>query len=431
MDVKKVILKSAPWVIGDAIISLRNRKFDGLRRSGCYGFYRDYYERLLYASAGIIADEQHKRFIKLENSLGLKLSELGKQSKAELKKYSLFSNAGKLHEMSTGGTTGASLKFHLSNEDLQERAAITDTYWNSVGYYNQKAIWFSGKNFVSPMDLISKRYYKNDISRNLRYYSTFHLSKLDMTAYIRSINDYAPEVLIGFPSTILDIMRYSDILNCPVNDSIKLILPTAETLNETFYSIIKQNLPSAKIFDQYSSSEGAPFIFQCERGIHHFWCSTGIIERGINPGVPIYNFSGEQGVVTSFFNRATPLLRYQINDIFEFTDKICECESNYPVVKRIEGRSLDVFISKFTGVVNQGNLSNSTKGVNGLYGFQIEQPAIDDRNVRVFVSCTESFDPKNQARFRAALSERIGAYQIQLDYSGLRQSSSGKYRLII
>lgn len=92
----------------------------------------------------------------------------------------------------------------------------------------------------------------------------------------------------------------------------------------------------AKVRDQYASSEGAPFVWECEYGHYHYDVTTGIIEQ----------MEGSNEVlVTSFTTYGTPLIRYRIGDsmVFSKSNDLCECGFNTPLVESIEGRAIDFY----------------------------------------------------------------------------------------
>src|SRR5690606_26549566 len=112
-------------------------------------------------------------------------------------------------------------------------------------------------------DISKNRFWKTDPFHHVRYYSTFHIKDEYLKYYVEDLLFYKPEYLVGFPSTMLEIAKYG--LNNGYEfpkGIVKAIFPTAETVTaETRFSIEK--FFKANLYDQYASSEGAPFIFEC------------------------------------------------------------------------------------------------------------------------------------------------------------------------
>jgi len=115
------------------------------------------------------------------------------------------------------------------------------------------------------------------------------------------------------------------------------IFPTSETVTTEYREVIEKAF-GAKVRDQYASSEGAPFVWECECGNYHYDITTGVIESMDD---------SNEVLVTSFTTYGTPLIRYRIGDsmVFEDPSKVCDCGFNTPLIKSIEGRTSDFLYS--------------------------------------------------------------------------------------
>ena len=184
-----------------------------------------------------------------------------------------------------------------------------------------------------------------------------------------------------------------------------------------------------KLVDQYASSEGAPFILECESGNLHIHSLTGIFEV-VDENMQPAN-EGEL-LVTSFTTKGTPLIRYRIGDRITLAppDKKCSCHSFFPLVDKIEGRSTDYILSPTRGKVNLGNISNSTKEVSGIIKFQVIQQELNKVQVKVVVS--NSFNHIEKEKFIRALENRFGpGLTINLEIvDNIEVEKSGKFRLV-
>lgn len=207
-----------------------------------------------------------------------------------------------------------------------------------------------------------------------------------------------------------------------------LFFPTAETVLPMHRDVIGEVL-GCPLVDQYASSEGAPFILQCHQGHMHLQPLTGVFEvvdENLQPSA-----EGEL-LVTSFTTHGTPLIRYRIGDRVKMaaSDFQCPCACAYPVVEKIEGRTLDYVLSPDNGKVNLGNISNSTKNIRGIICFQVVQECLE--MVIVYVVASKSFDSKERVRFRDALAERFGqnmAIDIKL-VTEIPREKSGKFKIV-
>src|SRR5690606_23230962 len=247
--------------------------------------------------------------------------------------YTIGKDKGLLSK--TGGTTGKSLEVLYTKKNIQERFAILDTFRNSQYYkLGKKTAWFSGKNLLTEKDINKNRFWKTDHYHKVRYYSTFHIHQKYLNYYLEDLFNYKPEFMVGFPSTMFEIAKYGIQNNLKFKKGIiKAIFPTAETITPEIRNTI-ESFFNTKLFDQYASSEGAPFIIECREGNLHQELQSGVFEVLDDNNEPT-NIG--RLVVTSFSSYGTPLIRYDIGDLIELSDKTCTCGNSNPLVVKILG----------------------------------------------------------------------------------------------
>lgn len=329
----------------------------------------------------------------------------------------------------TGGTTGSSLEVVFTKDDWQDRFAFLDSFRNDFGYsLGKKTAWFSGKNIISENDIKKLIFWKSDYLYNVRYYSTFHINNQTLQIYIKNLLKFQPEFLSGFPSSINEIAKYGIYkgIDFPPN-IIKAVFTTSETLTPE----IRHNIElffKTKIYDQYASAEGAPFIVECSYNKLHLELQTGVFEV-----LDENNNDSSIGrlIVTSFHSNGTPLIRYEIGDSIEMSKDKCVCGNNNPLVNNIFGRIDDFIYSSETGKIYLGNISNCTKNTKGILNFQIIQKKINSIEIRLEVD-NEIFNKKNEIIFIKNLRDRVGyKMKININYvKNISKEKSGKFRLV-
>jgi phenylacetate-CoA ligase len=337
----------------------------------------------------------------------------------------------KLEKSKTGGTTGKSLEVKFFFRDSQERFAFLDDFRSRFGYeLGKKTAWFSGKNLLTARDVKKNVFWKTDFVHHVRYYSTFHIKDDYLKYYVEDLIRFGPEYLVGFPSTILEIAKYgiANGYDFPEN-IVKAVFPTAETITEETRYFIEKFF-KAKLYNQYASSEGAPFIIECEKGNLHLELQTGVFEVLDENNQPAQ--SGRL-VVTSFTTAATPLVRYDIGDsiTLENADKTCSCGNNNPLVKEILGRIDDFIYSIENGKINLGNVSNTLKDTKGIIRFQAVQNKLDELELYVVVD-HDIYSKQIEKVFLQNWRDRVGnVMKIHLHYvSEISVEDSGKYRIV-
>lgn len=329
----------------------------------------------------------------------------------------------------TGGTTGKPLEVLFTYENMQERYAMNDVFRGKFGYkLGKKTAWFSGKSILSKRDLRKNRFSKTDYLYNVRYYSTFHLKNQNLIHYINDLIEYKPQFIYGLPTSIYEIAKYGNNNNIKFPSGIiSAIFTTAETLTEEMKSNIELFF-QANTYNQYASSDGAPFIVECEKRNLHLELQSGVFEVLDNNNLPT-----QLGrlVVTSFTTYGTPLIRYDIGDSIELSDEICSCGDNNPVVKQILGRVDDFVYSPENGKLYSGHISNTTKNTKGIIKFQVRQDKLNDLDI--FIEIDEKvFNTDFANNFLKNWKTFVGnKMNINLHYTDkIELEKSGKFRLV-
>lgn len=438
------MLKYIPVFFQNVLISVYNTLQYKKRHSGKYLFYRKYYKDFSTASVSEIKNEHERRLTKFLN-----ISVIGSKWYEPFKKYQILADFPILNKKDiinnlesistvkekyafvslTGGTTGASMKVLYTKENIQERHALLEHFRAQYGYkLGKRCAWFSGKNIVTEKNLKKGICYRDDYINKIRFFSTFHITDSNFDVYWAAFCKFTPEYIVGFPSSVYELCSMAAARGLRLENTVKVFFPTAETLLPIHRKVIGFVL-GCKIADQYASSEGAPFILECEHGGLHIHPLTGVFEVVDENMQPAQE--GEI-LVTSFTTEGTPLIRYRIGDRIKLApkDKQCCCGSCFPLVEKIEGRSNDYILSPTHGKVNLGNISNSTKDVAGIIQFQVIQS--ESESVEVLVISTSVFSNIQQEKFISALAERFGP-KINIDLKlvdEIPNEKSGKFRFV-
>lgn len=447
-----LIYKNSPEFVQNMMISFFNIKEYKNRYRGSYGAKRMTYSNNKHLSLEELKIIQKKKFSHLI-SYAVKYSKFystlyhGLEAIRDINnieqlpivnKELLRRNIGDVYTVKkrnsvlskTGGTTGKSLEVRFLKNDMQERFALMDNFRGKSGYkLGEKTGWFSGKELLVTRDVKNEVFWKTDFYHNVRYYSTFHVKPLYMGKYLKNLIDYKPRYLVGFPSSMLEIANYGirNNIEFPKN-IVRAIFPTAETVTDKSRSTL-ESFFKAKVFDQYASSEGAPFIFECTKGKLHLELQSGVYE--VLDGAD-NNCSEGRLVITSFTTYGTPLIRYDIGDSVELDNlSTCSCGNQNPLVKRILGRVDDFIYSMENGKINLGNISNTLKDVNGIKKLQVCQNHLDKLNIKLVVDSV-LFSVNDESRFIKNWRARVGDKMI-LNITLVEDipvEKSGKYRMV-
>lgn len=448
---KEKIYNRAPHVIQNLLVTLYNYRSYKIRYNGKYAYYKALFkknESLTLEELKQLQKEKYSKFVShaVQNSQYYKrtigsipeFNELANISRLPiLAKEEIRTNLESIYTIEraqaaiskTGGTTGKSLEVYYKTQDIQERFAMLDNFRSNFGYeLGKRTAWFSGKNILTARDVKKNRFWKKDYLNNVKYYSTFHIKKEYLVHYINDLIKFKPEYFVGFPSNMLEIAKYgmNNNLNFPPG-ILKAIFPTAESILPLDRELIESYFHCG-VYDQYASSEGAPFILECTHKKLHLELQSGVFEVLDNRNQPAQ--SGRL-VVTSFTTHGTPLIRYDIGDSIALSDETCTCGNHNPLVKQILGRIDDYIYSPERGKINLGNVSNTLKDIKGIVNFQAIQNDVDHIVIKI-IKDDVTFTQSQMNKFKQNWVDRIGE-QVKLEFEYVQAipvEKSGKYRLI-
>ncbi len=186
-------------------------------------------------------------------------------------------------------------------------------------------------------------------------YSSFHITEKNIPYYVKSLNKFRPDAIDGFFTCMCDVASYIERHNIPLKFRPVAVFPTSETLTQSGRDLLERVF-GCKVYDQYASSEGAPFVTECKDQKLHIELATGVFEHLSEDDTEI--------LVTSFTTYGTPLIRYRIGDRMEFdAPDGCSCGMSGPLVRQIQGRRLDFLYTPDGAKINAGNVANLLKNL--------------------------------------------------------------------
>ncbi|MHB8828647.1 MAG: phenylacetate--CoA ligase family protein [Syntrophales bacterium] len=327
----------------------------------------------------------------------------------------------------TGGTTGKSLVVLFTREDNNKRMAMLDHFKARVGFEHikMKRATFNGKHIVPPRQK-QKVFWRYNASCRQMIYSSFHITEENMRYYVKSLNKFKPQAIDGFFMSMCDIAGYIERHNIKMTFIPVAIFPTSETLTKPGRELLERVF-KCKSYDQYASSEGAPFITECKKQVLHVELASGVFEH--------VEEDNSEVLVTSFTTHGTPLIRYRIGDamIFEQPDKTCACGLESPIVKEIQGRRLDFLYTASGAKINGGNVANLFKNMpNALIRAQTIQNRMDEIVIKLQAD-KNLYKPEYDDLLRSEFLHKFGdATKVRIEHvDEIPREKSGKFKLII
>jgi phenylacetate-CoA ligase len=272
-------------------------------------------------------------------------------------------------DVATSGTTGQPLRLKRSIQSLAIEQAMFDWMAAKVGvdYGNSRIAVLRGDEVKDPNDPAPP--YWVEVGRNKVVFSSVHLNNRTFPHYERKLQEFQPDILTCYPSSLELLTHLAE----PRKSSIgfKLCITSSETLGTGLRERVKRVF-GAPLLDYYGQTERSCAAYSLEDGIYRFIFPYAYPE--LIPGP-----DGKCGIVgTPFWNRAQPLVRYDIGDIAVLPEAAAESESErekislgYATFNGIEGRRSDCL--KLADGSRVFGLDRVPSGVDGAASVQIVQ----------------------------------------------------------
>jgi phenylacetate-CoA ligase len=271
-------------------------------------------------------------------------------------------------DVSTSGTTGQPLRLKRSIQSLAVEQAMFDwmTAKAGVDFGNSRIAVLRGDEIKDPND--PEPPYWIDVGARKVVFSSAHLNVRTYPAYERKLQEFKPDILMAYPSS-LDLLTH---LAEPRNAGLplKLAITSSETLSQGLRARVARVF-GAKLLDYYGQTERSCAAFSLADGVYNFVFPYAYPEF-------IAGSDGKSGIVgTPFWNRAQPLLRYDIGDIAVLPDTATDesvrerISLGLAAFAGIEGRRSDCL--KLADGSRIFGLDRIPSGVDGAASVQIVQ----------------------------------------------------------
>jgi phenylacetate-CoA ligase len=321
---------------------------------------------------------------------------------------------------STGGTTGAPLKYKQDLRAHAVRYAFAWYWWRSIGYRfgDDVCTIMGGSLQPGPASLGSR----------LRpWISRYHgVSCLSMNRQVADrtyeiIRRYQPTIIYGYPSMIAEFCGYVCKQDAAF-ECIKGIVTTAEMLLPKYREQIEKTF-GAPVYNNYGCNDGGVISLECE---HHQGLHYNDLESIVEVASP--DESGAGGcAVTNLWNRSMPFVRYENGDLIALSESGCPCNRVYPLIRAVEGRTGDILRFANGRSLGPPGLTLIFKEL-PIDAWQVVQTGSSALEIRL--KAKEKLPPENEANIGKVIRQHLDLnVTIDLRYmEHLATTSRGKLR---
>ncbi len=246
------------------------------------------------------------------------------------------------HPAYTAGTTGMPMHFRISHNDYVLGVALSYRSWSAGGYTLGNRMAVLAGSALMPDSRYAILVKANEIARNVRFLSAYHMDDASLVSYLDQILSWNPSFLRGYPSAIYEFAKFieRESLELP---KLKAIITTSEKLLPHVRMKVEEVF-GTRVFDEYGANDGGISAVECDHQRIHVNTERSIMEIVDEDQRQIDVGTGKV-LATSLKNYAMPFLRYELGDEAVATDEECPCGRGLPVIEEILGRTVSSFIT--------------------------------------------------------------------------------------
>ncbi|MCF8096167.1 MAG: hypothetical protein K9J79_12495 [Desulfobacteraceae bacterium] len=323
----------------------------------------------------------------------------------------------------TSGTTGGGLRFSVTKRAIQEQWAVWWRYrrWHGIDF-NTWCGYFGGRSVV-PLDQKKPPYWRYNRPGRQILYSGYHMNMENMGAYVDHLRKKRPPWLHGYPSLLTLLGSFLLDKKESLGYQVKWITIGAENLLPNQADIMERAF-GVRPRQHYGLAEGVANISECPIGNLHVDEDFAAVEFIPNPEGLGYKLIG-----TNFTNPATPLVRYDTEDLVELEEGSCPCGRPGRIVKNIDGRKEDYVTLKDGTRI--GRMDHVFKDLINIREAQIYQSVPGSIQVRIVKN--SSYNKADEKQLYQELVKRVGSdTNIEFLYvEKLERSNTGKLRFVL
>jgi len=245
---------------------------------------------------------------------------------------------------STGGSTGEPLHYYQDTnyENWADAARIRGWYHlaNCEIGDTCAVLWGAMREVKENFTLFER--IKEYLTSGEVWLNAFNLSENRKIEFLRLCHIFRPKLLRGYFTAIKDFALFLDKERLPF-PAIKGVILGAETVDQTSQTFIEKVF-KAPSFNTYGGRELSLIAMECshKNGLHE------VSENNYVEFEDIDLFGHESAgnlIITNLNNYAMPFIRYRIGDIgIPGNEDSCECGRGLPLIKKIIGRTTEVFL---------------------------------------------------------------------------------------
>lgn len=277
-----------------------------------------------------------------------------------------------------------------------------------------------------------KELLKDRLSARVRF-PIFDLSDDVLDGYLQRFKKRPFESINGYTSSILLFAKYvlrQEVVLKKVCPSLKCVIVTSEMLFDTDRQLMEQAF-GVDIINEYGASELGVIAHSNKDGLLVLNTQTLYVEVVDQMGMPVEDGTEGRIVITGLYNKAHPMIRYEIGDI----GVMGKDDTGKPALTKLLGRTNDVARLPNGKVIPGLTFYYVTKSIiedgSDVREFTVEQ--LGATHFKVVYAAGSSLSDQMKSKVLEALNRYVGnQLQIEFEQVGqIQRSKSGKLKQFI
>lgn len=336
----------------------------------------------------------------------------------------------RVYEHKTGGSTGTPLQFFMTRESYEWRNAVMLRGYGWAGAADGvKTFYLWGVPLNNPTPHQRRKAALHDWIQRRKIYNSYRLTPDTLPDCLRELNEFAPQVLVGYTSMLEYLARYIR-KNGGLRVKLHSVITSAEGVSAAQRDLFRETF-QAPVFHSYGSREFKLIAMDCEHGGLHLSADNLLVEclRNGRPAQP-----GEMGavVITDLHNYGMPFIRYEIGDLATPSDKPCACGRGLPLLDAVAGRIPDTIQTPEGRLIHGTFFGQLLMWFPCIDHFQVTQKSLTHLHVRLVAAQRDTAVatlPKIKSKMQSVLGETIS---IEFEFCDvIPPNAAGKHRFVI
>ncbi len=342
-----------------------------------------------------------------------------------------FPDRSKLTYFETSGSTGKSVVGYSDEvcEQFRRGTVLRSDEWSGWRLGERIAALWS---FPERRTDWKGRLREFFLTRNYLYLDTIKMGEDALNEFTDGMVKYPPSLIFGHAHSFYLFAQFLKAKRPEVRIRPKGIITTAMVLYDHERPVIEEVF-QCKVTNRYGCEEVSLIACECEK-------HEGLHVNSDSLFVELINFDGgpckpgEPGrvVITDLWNRAMPMIRYEVGDTASWAEKPCSCGRTLPLFERVEGRVADYVLTKdghyISGISLTSYFACMLPGFSQIQIIQEEKDRFTFNLVKAAEYTPQSLETLDQL-VKKRFGEETRYEAVFMDEIPLE--SSGKYRFCI